>query len=333
MWHHSFAEFLQNLLVFYLSLTFVLTVYSVVKMYWINHKANDVKYGIRRIRTLQMQGRWKELPLYSLEEMSENKALGTVRLSVFEQDSGQRKKCMIICPGGGYAHCVTKAEGYAIAAKANELGYTALVLEYRTRFSCSPYAPMEDLGKAVDYLFAHQDELNVDPEGYAVCGFSAGGNLAALFGSHAPFGYEKYGVAKPGALILGYPWTNINHWMDHPYWNVWKVLIEIWLSERGALYMFGRKNNKKNRETLCVQNWIAPDYPPVYMFSGGNDVLVSASHHADVTEHALKEHHVPHVYQKYFRLPHGIGLGVGTAAEGWMEEAIAFWLEHVGEQG
>lgn len=330
MWHHSFMEFAQNLIVFYLSLSLFLTCYSVLKMYVINHRANNVRYGIKRVHALQEQGRWRQIPLYSMEEIKKNRALGTVRLSVFEQDSREIRKCMIICPGGGYAHCMTGAEGYAIAAKVNELGYTALVLEYRTRFACSPYAPMEDLGRAVAYMYEHKQELHIDPQGYAVCGFSAGGNLAALFGSHAPFGHEKYGMPKPAVLILGYPWTNINHWMDHPYWNVWKVLIEIWLSERGALYMFGAKNSRKNRETLCVQNWITPDFPPTYMFSGGNDVLVSASHHADVTEEALKEHHVPHYYQKYFRLPHGIGLGVGTKAEGWMSEAVAFWMEHAG---
>lgn len=330
MWHHSFIEFLQNLLVFYLSLSFVLTCWSVLRMYALNHKANDVKRGTRRLRALQQRGRLRQLPLYTAAEIQKNKALGTVRLTVFENDSCERRKCMIICPGGGYAHCMTGAEGYAIAAKVNELGYTALILEYRTRFACSPYAPMEDLGRAVAYLYEYKDELNVDPTGYAVCGFSAGGNLAALYGSHAPFGYEGHMTPKPGALILGYPWTNINHWMDHPYWNVWKVLIEIWLSERGSLYMFGRKNNRKNRESLCVQNWITPDFPPTYMFSGSDDVLVSASHHADVTEAALKENHVPYSYRKYFRLPHGIGLGVGTSAEGWMEEAVDFWMEHVG---
>lgn len=74
---------------------------------------------------------------------------------------------MIVCPGGGYAHCVTGEEGYPIAAKLNEMGYTAFVLEYRTGFHCSAYAPMEDLAQAVRYIEEHQEELNVRPENYA----------------------------------------------------------------------------------------------------------------------------------------------------------------------
>lgn len=327
MLHHSLLEFLQNLLLFYLVLSFSFTVYSVIKMYWMNHRVNDVKYGTKRMIKLKSKGKFVQIPLYTPEEIRRNKDLGVVRLSIFRTDQKEKRKAMIICPGGGYAHCMTGAEGNAIAAKANELGYTALVLEYRTRFHCSPYAPMEDLSRAVKYLFEHERELEVIAEGYAVAGFSAGGNLACLFGSHAPFGYQAYSCQKPGALILGYPWTNVNHWMDHPYWNVWKVLIEIWLSERGFLYMFGRHANKKNRESLCVQNWIEEDFPPTYMFSGSNDVLVPASHHADVTEEALRKANVPHVYEKFFRLPHGIGLGKGTKAENWMIKAVEFWEE------
>jgi hypothetical protein len=30
-------------------------------------------------------------------------------------------------------------------------------------------------------------------------------------------------------------------------------------------------------------------------------------------------------------LPHGFGLGIGTAAEGWMDHAVQFWEAHIGE--
>ena len=30
-------------------------------------------------------------------------------------------------------------------------------------------------------------------------------------------------------------------------------------------------------------------------------------------------------FHKYPRLEHGFGLGVGTTADGWIDEAVAFW--------
>lgn len=30
-------------------------------------------------------------------------------------------------------------------------------------------------------------------------------------------------------------------------------------------------------------------------------------------------------------LPHGFGLGTGTAAEGWIDHAISFWERHMGK--
>ena len=34
---------------------------------------------------------------------------------------------------------------------------------------------------------------------------------------------------------------------------------------------------------------------------------------------------IPTEFHHYSDLPHGFGLGIGTAAEGWLEEAVDFW--------
>ena len=178
---NNWGEIFYNLLVIYLFLSLVLTCYSVIRMYIVKHFCNGVKYGKARIKQLTAQGRFRQLPVYSLDEIYEDKDLGTVRLSVFPNDSGEKTKYVLILPGGGYAHCVTREEGYPIAAKFNEMGYTAFVLEYRTGFHCTPYAPMEDVSRAIKHIEEHQVEYNIDPEGYALCGFSAGGNLAGIY--------------------------------------------------------------------------------------------------------------------------------------------------------
>ncbi len=325
------GSFLLEVLLIYLVLSFLLTLFMMIRMYWVDHKANNKKYGLARRTTLIQTGRWRQMPLYTMDEIKQDKTFGDVRFTFFPNDSGERKKYVIVLPGGGYAHTITVAEGYCIAAKLNEMGYSAFVLEYRTGFSCKPHAPMHDLYRLVKHITENVELYNVDPDDYALVGFSAGGNLAGMYGTDE-FGWKKYGTKKPGALILGYPWTNVNHWMDHPYWNIWDGLISIWFSIRGNFFMFGPFATREERDSICVQNWIRSDYPPVYMFAGDDDILVKAGSHTDVMAQALKANQIPYKYERFFRVPHGVGLAEGTNSEGWLKYAVEFWERSVSSE-
>lgn len=39
----------------------------------------------------------------------------------------------------------------------------------------------------------------------------------------------------------------------------------------------------------------------------------------------LQSLNIPTEFHKYKGLGHGFGLGIGTIAEGWIDDAIAFW--------
>ena len=69
----------------------------------------------------------------------------------------------------------------------NKKGYHAFVVNYRTGEKAHFPNPMEDLANAVSTYRAHADEFQVETEGYAVTGFSAGGHLAASFGTGEPW--------------------------------------------------------------------------------------------------------------------------------------------------
>ena len=322
----GFGEAVRTLLIAYFILTFVFTVYSIARMYYIEHISNDVKSGRNRMKALQGSGRFVQMPVYSMEDMAKDKKKRDVKLMYFPADEPVDSRFVMILPGGGYAHVCTKQEGYPVAAELNKKGINAFILEYRAGRDCEPFAPMQDLGEALRLIKDNEEKFNVNIEGYGLMGFSAGGNLAGIFASHK-FGYMDYQLPKPAALMLGYPWTCVNDWLHHPYWNIWIGLMGVWLSNRGSYYMFGLKNIRKGRELLDVKNYIEDDYPPTFMYSGSWDVLVPASRHADVFEAALKEHHVKHVYEKYFGVPHGIGLGKRTKANGWLDRAIDFWKD------
>lgn len=39
----------------------------------------------------------------------------------------------------------------------------------------------------------------------------------------------------------------------------------------------------------------------------------------------LSGYGIPTEFHAYVGLPHGFGLGTGAEAEGWLEDAVAFW--------
>ena len=325
---NGIGETIRTLLIAYLIFTFLFTVYSIARMYYIEHKSNDRKGGRARVKALQATGRLMQFPVYSMEEMGRDKHKRDVKLMFFPADTPKSKRFAMILPGGGYAHLCTKQEGYPVAAALNRMGVNAFVLEYRAGRDCEPFAPMEDLGVALRLIQDNLEKFNVEMDKYALIGFSAGGNLAGIFASDS-HGYLDYDLPKPGAVILGYPWTCVNDWLHHPYWNIWIGLMGIWLSNRGSFYMFGVRHMRKGRELLDVQKYIKEDYPPTFMYSGSWDVLVPASRHADVFDTALKKNDIKHIYEKYFGVPHGIGLGIHTKAEGWLERAVDFWASFI----
>lgn len=64
--------------------------------------------------------------------------------------------------------------------------------------------------------------------------------------------------------------------------------------------------------------------PPTYMCVGENDGIASWHTMERRAEH-MKALGIDTEFHKYPGLGHGFGLGAGTAAEGWIDDAVAFW--------
>ena len=116
------------------------------------------------------------------------------------------KGAVVVCPGGGY-RMLSDREAEPVAAAFSAAGWQPFVLRYpvkdesRSTPLCSE--PLTALGRAVSEIRA---------KGFrqvAVCGFSAGGHLAASVGVH----WRDFDNAdnsgppscRPDALILSYP--------------------------------------------------------------------------------------------------------------------------------
>ena len=90
---------------------------------------------------------------------------------------------MVVCPGGGYDILAYDLEGDEVCGWLNDLGVTAVLLKYRVprRAGREKHeAPLQDLQRAIGYVRAHAEKMNIDPQRIGVMGFSAGAHLAAM---------------------------------------------------------------------------------------------------------------------------------------------------------
>lgn len=223
---------------------------------------------------------------------------------------GKQHPFAIVCPGGGYQMVSYYNEGRPFALELNLRGYSAFVLRYRCKSKARFPAPQEDLARGLREILDRAEELGVDVNGYSIWGSSAGGHLAASFGTQE-MGYAHYGLPKPAALVLEYP-----------------VITMGDLAHQGSRKnLLGRHPTQDMIDLTSVERHITADYPPTYVWYGDADNVVDIEN-SRMLARALTSHQVPCKLRMYPGVGHGIGLGTGLACEGWFDEGISFWEQH-----
>jgi acetyl esterase/lipase len=126
------------------------------------------------------------------------------------------RAAVVVVPGGGHRELWMDHEGYSVARYLAEHGVAAFVLKYRlAREAGSNYtvegSALIDLQRAMRLVRSRAAEWQLDPERVGVMGFSAGGELAALAGTHYDPGVpgSKDAIerlsSKPAFVALLYP--------------------------------------------------------------------------------------------------------------------------------
>lgn len=136
----------------------------------------------------------------------------TPDLTVYPISGGQKVNTgVVIFPGGGYQHLSIDHEGVQIAAWLNSYGITAFLVRYRLGPKYHYPVELEDGQRAIRWARSHAAEYHVDPHKIGVWGFSAGGHLAAMTGTHFDAGKQggqdpiEQQSSRPDFLILAYP--------------------------------------------------------------------------------------------------------------------------------
>lgn len=176
--------------------------------------------------------------------------------------------------GGGFAYVGTMQDSFPHALELSKRGYNAFALIYRP----GAQTACEDLARAIAWIFAHAEALEVDTEGYSLWGGSAGARMAAWLGSYGPGAFGEEDLPRPAAVVLQYT--------GHAEYT--------------------------------------PEDPPTFACVGESDWIANWRT-MERRLQALQDLGIPTEFHHYPGLPHGFGLGTGTVAEGWLDEAVAFW--------
>ncbi len=173
------------------------------------------------------------------------------------------KPAIIICPGGGYTH-LSQREAAPVAEAYFAKGYNTFVLEYSVGDLAKGFRPLIQLAGTMSYIREHAQQWLIDPNKIAVCGFSAGGHLAASLGTL--FNDEKFlkicppmGNIRPNAMILGYP-----------------VILSNELAHAGSICMVSGQNSEDSEEYryFGLDLHVDSHTPPTFIWHTASDNCV-----------------------------------------------------------
>lgn len=117
---------------------------------------------------------------------------------------------VVVCPGGAYG-MVSQREADPVAMEYLSAGYNVFILTYSVGKAAQNFMPLKELSATVMQIRENAEEWGCDPNRVAVCGFSAGGHLAASLATlwnHPEFTKvfdTKGGTNRPDGVILSYP--------------------------------------------------------------------------------------------------------------------------------
>lgn len=262
------------------------------------------------------------------------------------EDSGEyrrqtAKPAVLVCPGGGYLMCSDR-EGDPIALRFLARGYHAFVLRYSTKDRGGARFPefLEDAARAMAAIRDLAAECLVDPERIAVCGFSAGANLAGLLATrwHEPFLAQAVGRPssdfRPAALISGYGMLDWPELMAQAAQDPeaekkepWGAKMDLWRDCHQTV--FGTQTpSREQLVSASPAHHVSAHTPPAFVWHTAGDGLVYPQLSMNFVA-ALLACKIPCEFHLYERGGHGLSLADKTSSGSqWqMESRVAGWMD------
>ncbi len=214
---------------------------------------------------------------------------------------------VMIIPGGSYRSTATREKLPVVNAFMSH-GFVAVVLDYTTyvKDSRTDITRMcDDVARAYREIRSHAAEWGANPKRVFLCGFSAGGHLAAIAAS-------RLGRRRIRGVILGYPAMGAEYIRG--------------LNTRFGARIFSHRYFKLFHPR--PEDEISSRTPPTFIWHTRRDLLVSPNGSIRYAEHLLKAH-VPCELHLFHRGQHALSTATAESAryKFQIQPHVANWVD------
>lgn len=234
-------------------------------------------------------------------------------------DETDMRPGIVIVPGGGY-EMISETETEVVAQAFYEKGFQAFILYY----SVNPRRdkplfdrPIKQLSAAISLIRQNAWEYKTNQNTVGVCGFSAGGHIAACESVHWKRleDCKVQGFNKPDFVVLSYPVISMEEYAHKP----------------SRLALLGEHPQTEDVEFMSAQKWVASDSPQYFIWHSAGDRDVSVMNSLLFAKACEKAgcSYALHVFRKGHHGEHGLLPREGKNAEinMWMEIFEAWFLQ------
>ena len=220
------------------------------------------------------------------------------------------RPAVVIFPGGGYDY-TSDREAEPVANAYLAAGYSAFVVRYAVGADAKHPHPLLDAAAALALVRARAEEFHIDPQKVAVCGFSAGGHLAAHIGTqwHLPLLRETLGGEsadfRPDAMVLCYP---VISGIRSPHLH-------------SFLNLTGPDPAQETLARLSCEESVDDRTPPAFLWHTANDTCVPVENSL-VMAGALAKAGVPVELHVFPNGLHGLSVCTYETAAGGSEDRV-----------
>jgi acetyl esterase/lipase len=235
-------------------------------------------------------------------------------------DPAQTRTAVVVAPGGGYGMLASDHEGRQVANWLNAMGVTAFVLKYRLGPRYHYPIELEDAQRAIRMARSRAAEIGYGPDRIGMMGFSAGGHLTSMAGTHfdsgnpsAPDPIDRMSC-RPDFLILAYPVISMSAPFTH---------------HGSEVNLLGENASPELRKEVSSELQVTPQTPPTFLFATTKDDAVPVENSVAFYQALLKAG-VPAEMHLFERGHHGVGLDLGDPVLGTWPTLLTHWLREHG---
>ena len=237
-------------------------------------------------------------------------------MTTYIHDGAKKRQAVLILPGGGYGG-LSEREAEPVALKFVQKGYNAFILYYSVAPNHHPL-PIFEASLAMSIIRDKSGEWNIISNKIFVCGFSAGGHLAASLGVHWNKAYIKEALGieekanKPDGLILCYP----------------VIVYGEKMHEGSFINLLGANADVSAYKEMSLEEQVGKHTPPTFIWHTFCDKTVPIDNSLLFAE-ALKNNGIPFELHIYSDGGHGMALAneETAAADSQINDHVASWID------